>query len=92
MPRSTQLFFSFPVSYSAILRRRSPRKVHRLFLAKHLFDLLGSLLLGDAVLLSDLVSEAVLVTGDGGEVVRGELVELLAEGVLSVLGGVGHVG
>jgi len=38
-------------------------------------DLLESLLLGDAVLLGDLVGESVLVAGNGSKVLGGELVE-----------------
>jgi hypothetical protein len=56
-----------------------------------LFDLLGGLLLGDAVLLSNLVNQTILVALDGGEVFGGELVELGAEGVADVLHSVGHV-
>lgn len=42
---------------------------------KGLVDLLDSLVLGDGVLLGDLVSEGVLVTGDRGKVFWGELVK-----------------
>jgi hypothetical protein len=62
-----------------------------LLLAENLLDLLGGLLLGDAVLLSDLVGKTVLVALDSAEVLGGELVELLAESVPDVLHSVGHV-
>jgi hypothetical protein len=55
-----------------------------------LIDLLGSLLLGDRVLLSYLIGESILVAGNRGEVVGSELVEFLAESCLGVLECVGH--
>ena len=66
-------------------------QLHHLLLPKNLLNLLGSFLLANTVLLSDLVGEAVLVAGDRGKVVGGQLVELLAQGVLGVCEGVGHV-
>jgi hypothetical protein len=56
-----------------------------------LLDLLGGLLLADAVLLSNLVNQTILVALDGGEVFGSELVELGAEGVADVLHSVGHI-
>jgi len=54
-------------------------------LAEGLGDLLGGLVLGDAVLLGDLVGKAVLVAGNRGKVFGGELVESRAKLLLGYL-------
>ena len=60
-------------------------------LAENLIDLLGGLVLGDAVLLGDFLSETIFVARNGSEVFRGELVEVLSESVALAGKCVGHI-
>lgn len=58
--------------------------------SESLINLLLGLILGDAVLLGDLVNETVLVAGDRLEVFGSEFVKLGAEGRLELSSSVGH--
>lgn len=81
---------SFQTPISAHLHLHLSREGEGLVRPKDLLDLLGSFLLGDSVLLSDLVDETLLVARHGSEVFRGEFVEFGAEGGFEVVCGVGH--
>lgn len=60
---------------SVLVRKVTERRLELNLFGKSLIDLLLGLVLGDAVLLGDLVDETFSVAGDGGEVLRGEFVK-----------------